>query len=110
MLALPDTPRWFAVKGRLDDARRVLDRSRDPAEAAEEYNIVAVHAQRDVAEDKGSAIGDLRAFAWMRRLLWIGIGLAVAQQFTGVNTIVYYGTTILEVHRAGLPARRSSRR
>ena len=54
------------------------------------------HAERDVAEDKGSPIADLREFAWMRRLLWIGIGLAVAQQFTGVNTIVYYGTTILE--------------
>ena len=104
MLVLPDTPRWYAVKGRLDDARRVLERSRDQAEAAEEYNIVALHAQRDVEEDKGSAIGDLRAFAWMRRLLWIGIGLAVAQQFTGVNTIVYYGTTILESTGLGASA------
>src|SRR3954463_5227871 len=104
MLALPDTPRWLAVKGRLDDARRVLERSRDPAEAAEEYNIVAVHAQRDVEEDKGSAIGDLREFAWMRRLLWIGIGLAIAQQFTGVNTIVYYGTTILKSTGLGASA------
>jgi MFS transporter, SP family, major inositol transporter len=104
MLALPDTPRWYAVRGRLDDARRVLQRSRDQAEAAEEFNVVAEHAKRDVAEDTGSAVRDLRAFAWMRRLLWIGIGLAIAQQFTGVNTIIYYGTSILESTGLGASA------
>ena len=85
----------------------VLNLSRERPEADEEYNIVAEHAKRDVAEDKGAALRDLKAFAWMRRLLWIGIGLAVAQQFTGVNTIVYYGTTILESTGAARP--RSSR-
>jgi len=103
MLRLPDTPRWYAVKGRLEDSRKVLDRSRDAATAQEEYDIVAEHAKRDVAEDKG-AMRDLRAYKWMRRLLWIGIFIAVAQQFTGVNTIVYYGTTILEATGLGASA------
>jgi major inositol transporter-like SP family MFS transporter len=104
MFFLPDSPRWYAVKGRLDDTRRVLNLSRDPAEASEEYNIIAEHAKRDVEEDEGAAMRDLRAFAWMRRILWIGIGLAIAQQFTGVNTIVYYGTTILESTGLGASA------
>jgi major inositol transporter-like SP family MFS transporter len=104
MFFLPDSPRWYAVKSRFDDTRRVLDMSRNPAEAAEEYNIVVEHAKRDVSEDKGAALRDLRAFPWMRRILWIGIGLAVAQQFTGVNTIVYYGTTILESTGLGASA------
>ncbi len=104
MLVLPDSPRWYAVKGRLEDTRRTLNLSRDRAEADEEYNVVVEHAKRDVAEDKGAALRDLKAFAWMRRLLWIGIGLAVAQQFTGVNTIVYYGTTILESTGLGASA------
>jgi major inositol transporter-like SP family MFS transporter len=104
MLALPDSPRWYAVRGRLDDTRRVLDLSRDREAANEEYSIVAEHAARDVAEDKGTALRDLREFAWMRRILWIGIGLAVAQQFTGVNTIVYYGTTILQSTGLGASA------
>ena len=51
-LALPDSPRWYAVKGRLDDTRRVLDLSRDRAEADEEYNIVAQHAKRDHQDDR----------------------------------------------------------
>src|SRR3954449_12860020 len=49
MLALPDSPRWYAVRGRLEDTRRVLNLSRDPAEAAEEYNVIAEHAKRDVS-------------------------------------------------------------
>jgi MFS transporter, SP family, major inositol transporter len=96
MLFLPDSPRWLAVRGRFDESRSVLDRSRDKAEADEEYNVVAEHAKRDVSEDKGAALRDVRTFAWMRRLLYIGCGLAIAQQATGVNTIIYYGTSILE--------------
>jgi len=101
---LPESPRWFAVKGRFDDVRRVLGLSREPGEAAEEYNIIVEHAKRDVAEDKGAALRDLRAYPWMRRILWIGIGLAVIQQATGVNTIVYFAPTILESTGLGASA------
>ena len=102
MFFLPDSPRWYAIKGRLEDTRRVLNLSRSPEEAAEEYNVIAEHAKRDVSEDKGAAIRDLRAFPWMRRTLWIGCGLAVVQQATGINTVNYYAPTILE--QSGLTA------
>jgi MFS transporter, SP family, major inositol transporter len=93
---LPDSPRWYAVRGRLDDTRRVLNLSRSKEEADAEYTIIAEHAKRDVAEDKGTALRDLREFAWMRRVLWIGCGLAAVQQATGINTVNYYAPTILE--------------
>jgi major inositol transporter-like SP family MFS transporter len=101
---LPDSPRWYAVQNRLDDTRRVLDLSRPPAEAAEEYNVVAEHARRDVAEDKGRALRDLKAYPWMRRVLWIGCGLATVQQATGINTVNYYAPTILESTGLGASA------
>nr|WP_296773507.1 sugar porter family MFS transporter [Rhodococcus sp. (in: high G+C Gram-positive bacteria)] len=104
MFALPDSPRWYAANGRPDEARRVLTLSRPPAEAADEYAIIAEHAARDRAEDKGAAIRDLRAFPWMRRLLWIGCGLAVVQQATGINTVNYYAPTILEQSGLGVSA------
>lgn len=74
----------------------MLELSRSAEEAAEEYNVIKMHAQRDTAEDKGAAIRDLRSYAWMRRVLWIGIGLAIVQQATGINTVNYYAPTILE--------------
>ena len=104
MFFLPDSPRWYAVRGRFDETRRVLELSRDPAEAAEEYNIVVEHAKRDVGEDKGAALRDLRAYPWMRRILWIGCGLAAVQQATGINTVNYYAPTILESTGVGASA------
>ena len=101
---LPDSPRWYAVRGRFDDTRRVLELSRNQAEAAEEYNVITMHARRDVQEDKGAALRDLRAFPWMRRILWIGIGLAIVQQATGINTVNYYAPTILESAGVGTSA------
>jgi MFS transporter, SP family, major inositol transporter len=96
MMTLPDSPRWYALKGRLDDARRVLELTRPPEEAGPEYEQVVEHARRDVAEDKGRAWRDLRAYAWMRRIVFVGIGLAVVQQATGINTAIYYAPSILE--------------
>src|SRR3954454_19079563 len=104
MFFLPDSPRWYAVRGRLEETKRVLNLSRDPAEAAEEYNVIAEHAKRDVSEDKGAALRDLRAFPWMRRILWIGCGLAAVQQATGINTVNYYAPTILESTGVGASA------
>jgi major inositol transporter-like SP family MFS transporter len=104
MFFLPDSPRWYAVRGRLPETRRVLGLSRDPAEAAEEYNVIAEHAKRDTSEDKGAALRDLRAFPWMRRILWIGCGLATVQQATGINTVNYYAPTILRSTGLGASA------
>jgi major inositol transporter-like SP family MFS transporter len=104
MFFLPESPRWYAVRGRFDETRHVLGLSRDPAEASEEYNVITQHAKRDVSEDKGAALRDLRAFPWMRRILCIGCGLAAVQQATGINTVNYYAPTILESTGLGASA------
>ncbi|MGW6357821.1 sugar porter family MFS transporter [Streptomyces sp. NPDC055092] len=95
MLFLPDSPRWYALKGRFADTRRVLELSRSRDEAAAEYASILRHADDRARRDRSTALRTLGRHPWMRRLLYIGIGLAVIQQATGVNTLVYYGTTIL---------------
>ncbi len=104
MFFLPDSPRWYAIRGRLDETERVLNLSRDEVEATGEFTIISEHAQRDRAEDKGGAWRDLKTFKWMRRTLWIGIGLATVQQATGINTVNYYAPTILESTGLGTSA------
>jgi MFS transporter, SP family, major inositol transporter len=104
MMTLPDSPRWYALKGRLEDVRRVLDLTRPPEEAQAEYDLVIEHARRDLSEDKGKAMSDLRAYAWMRRIVFVGIGLAVVQQATGINTAIYYAPTILKSTGLGTSA------
>jgi MFS transporter, SP family, major inositol transporter len=101
---LPESPRWFAVRGRFDDARRVLTLSRPGAEAAEEYNVIVTHVRREADGSRGTALRHLRANPWMRRILAIGIGLAIVQQATGINTVNYYAPTILESAGLGTSA------
>lgn len=95
MSVLPESPRWLALKGRTDEALAVLQRARPAGQAERELAEV----DHTAAEDRGAArtsIGKvLRANPWMRRLLWIGAGLAAVQQATGINTVNYYGTEIL---------------
>ena len=93
MLAMPESPRWLASKDRFGDALAVLRQVRSARRAEAELAEV-----RQLAiEDKKSQTGGLRDLAtpWIRRLVLVGIGIAIVQQITGVNSIMYYGTQIL---------------
>src|SRR3954470_11416491 len=90
MLAMPESPRWLASKDRFADALAVLNQVRSAQRAEAELAEV-----RQLAlEDKKSQTGGLRDLAtpWIRRLVLVGIGIAIVQQITGVNSIMYYGT------------------
>lgn len=98
MLSLPDTPRWYAGKGRLEHCRETLARAHSAEDAEFEYRQIVEIAQRETNEATSlwTMLRVLGEQAWMRRLLWIGIVLAVAQQTTGINVVMYYAPTVLE--------------
>lgn len=94
MLRMPESPRWLIAKDRETEALDVLNQVRSPERAVAE--MTEVHALAE--EEKEAQTGgwaDL-AVPWIRRLLLIGIGLGVFQQFTGINSIMYYGSQLLE--------------
>lgn len=94
MLVMPESPRWLASKDRFADALHVLRQVRSAQRAEDELTEV----KRLALEDKKSQTGgwsDL-AIPWVRRLILVGIGIAIVQQVSGVNTIMYYGTQILK--------------
>lgn len=97
MFFLPDTPRWYASKGRLGDARSTLATLRDDRAAEAEYREIVelVDQDRKDSAASGGAMRLLRANPWMRRILWIGIVLAITQQTTGTNVVNYYTPTVL---------------
>ncbi|MFW0792248.1 sugar porter family MFS transporter [Gordonia sp. CPCC 205515] len=103
MLFLPDSPRWYALKGRMDDARSVLNLSRTPSEAAAEYAIIDEHTHH-MLSTKRKPLTILRDVPWIRRIVLIGCGLAIVQQATGINTVNYYAPTILEQSGLGVSA------
>ncbi|MGD8213580.1 sugar porter family MFS transporter [Aestuariimicrobium sp. Y1814] len=94
---MPETPRWFALADRDQDARVVLEQL-NPGEPAEVLDTELEEIRTSLAEDRLASPGGLRDVAegWLRRVLLIGIGIAVLQQTTGVNIIMYFAPTILE--------------
>lgn len=82
---VPESPRWLVKEGRGEEASHVLDKLGEPP--SQLGNI-----ERAIAEESGS-LRQLLDPA-MRRPLTIGITLAILQQVTGINTVLYYGSII----------------
>jgi sugar porter (SP) family MFS transporter len=89
ILPLPDSPRWYVKEGRHDEARAALHKVEPFADTDAE---LAAIEDLNAKEARGSW-GEVFATRW-RRPLVIGIALAVLQQFTGINAIIYYADKI----------------
>ena len=100
MLALPESPRWLAGHGQLPRAKAALDRLRGPgADVATELAALRTDLRRgDGKLAPWSALLDPR----LRPALIVGVGLAMFQQITGINTVIYFAPQIFQ--GAGLPS------
>ncbi|CAG9296324.1 sugar porter family MFS transporter [Celerinatantimonas diazotrophica] len=95
MLFMPDTPRWYAMKGRMAEARKVLEKTRAKDDIEWELIEIEETLQEESAENKVN-FRDILVTPWLLKLFGIGIGVAMIQQLTGVNTIMYYAPTMLK--------------
>ena len=100
MFLLPESPRWFGARGRVDEARQVLTLSRSPEQVEIEVADIVATAKAE-GDSRKHAWHALRDNRWMRRLLYIGFGLAAVQQATGINTVNYYAPSILTASGLG---------
>ena len=87
---VPESPRWFVNRGLRDQARAVLLRVRKSSEVDSELTEI----EASLSQQQGGWRELLSP--GLRPALIIGIGLAVFQQFTGINTVIYYAPTIFK--------------
>ena len=89
MFFMPETPRFLVRTGEEGEAREVLDEVTADDESPDEK----VEEIQEVEEEEGGL--SLLREPWVRPALIVAIGLAVFQQFIGINTIIYYAPTTL---------------
>jgi SP family galactose:H+ symporter-like MFS transporter len=90
MLPLPDTPRWLINHNEADKARKVLKRIRGKDDVEGEVKEI----QDGLKKQRG---GRAELFnPLVKPALIIGVSLAIFQQVTGINTVIYYAPTIFQ--------------
>jgi SP family galactose:H+ symporter-like MFS transporter len=92
MIFLPESPRWLAKYAHPDQARAVLTRIRGTIDV--ELELHDIEESLSESEEHGSWADLLHAA--VRPALVVGMGLAIFQQVTGINTVIYYAPTIVQ--------------
>jgi MFS transporter, SP family, galactose:H+ symporter len=92
MLRMPQSPRWLVMVGHDYEARAVLFKIREGSIDDLEHEIEEIHESLDTHP---GAWKELLQPA-VRAALVVGVGMAILQQITGINTVIYYAPTIVQ--------------
>ncbi len=102
LFAVPDSPRWLAMRGREEDALHILERVSGPERAR--ADLREIHAS--ISEEAAGDTVELRALFHpsMKLVLTIGISVGILQQITGINSVFFYAPMIFEQSGIGTNA------
>ena len=93
LIAIPESPRYLVFSGQGDRARTVLTRLYDETTARRKVEEIDASVATDHHRPK---LADLLESPGgkVRRIVWVGIGLATFQQLVGINVVFYYGAVL----------------
>jgi len=90
-LTIPESPRYLVDQDREKEAAEVLRKYTGVKDTAAKIKEIHESLKREARE----SLSDLRGSAGgLKPIVWVGIALAVFQQFVGINVIFYYSTTL----------------
>lgn len=96
LLGVPESPRWLVMKGKHQRAQRVLNLLyKDKAQAQSVFNEIRSNLSGD--SDLPFKQQVIQLFTpKMRRVMALGLTVAVVQGATGMNAILFYAPTVFE--------------
>jgi SP family galactose:H+ symporter-like MFS transporter len=86
----PESPRWLVKMGRRSDASMVMSKIRPGVDVSPRLAAIEALLSEEAGKASWREVFDRR---W-RQPLVIAVGLAIYQQITGINAIIYYADTI----------------
>jgi SP family sugar:H+ symporter-like MFS transporter len=92
LLFIPESPRFLVAAGKIEKATDVLASIADRTAAVAKVQDI----KSTLREGSKPKLSDVisKYTGKIHSLVWVGLGLAVLQQFTGINVIFYYGATL----------------
>ncbi|XP_020675104.1 probable inositol transporter 2 [Dendrobium catenatum] len=100
MAYLPESPRWLYRKGKEEEAIAILHKIYPSNEVGNEIQELKESVEAEVREEGTSEKINLLKLIktkTVRRGLIAGVGLQIFQQFVGINTVMYYSPTIVQL-------------
>ena len=89
---IPESPRYLVAAGKPDRARVVLQSLSDSVDAQAKVKDI----ESTLIEGNKPSLRDIinKYTGKIQPIVWVGVGLAALQQFTGINVVFYYGATL----------------
>jgi len=91
LLVIPESPRYLVAAEKEEEARNVINSLSTAGNADEKIADI-----RSTLEGGRPSMSDIlhKHTGKIHPLVWVGLGLAALQQFTGINVVFYYGATL----------------
>ena len=102
LFSVPRSPRWLMMKGKNDEAMVVLKRANLDEAAELEFKNIKGSLESGTDKKKVPLIELFKPA--LRLVLIIGLGVAVLQQITGINSVFFYAPMIFEQSGIGTDA------
>ena len=90
---LPASPRWLVMRGRHEEASKVLHQTLPHDEAEKQLKLILADVKAQSVKSTKVTMTNVKGAKFA---LHVAIGLAVLQQITGINAVIYYGVDIFQ--------------